>query len=434
MSGTGTREAHNDFPCIDGLRAFAACAVVLCHTVGVSSLINTTAGAYLAGLRAGVQIFFVISGFVLYRPFAQAHRTGNRGPRLGAYFRRRFLRIFPAYWIVLTVGFLLGVIELYGATSTIENYFLVQGYFDQPTVVGHSLLFIGLAPAWTLVAEVSFYVFLPFYAIAVWRVGRHRPVSTELVGLALLLAVGMTGTFLMTYGPTSRAIGVLPANLTPFALGMALAVAKTHVKLGSRTWRWTEHGFGTPWKAWLVAAVAFSATVWAIHYPAVLGYFSIPAATQLSYVCLIDIMGLFVVLPAVFGDQSRGAGRHVLKAGPIVFLGIISYGIYLWHVPVIDEANKLHLFGVSQGFPRFNFFEVSAFTLVVAGLIATASWFALEKPMIAFSHRHRLLPLGVGVRRRKTPTAATEAPPAPVAPLTPLTAGSVVALEPSTSD
>jgi len=429
MSGTGTKEAHNDFPCIDGLRAVAACAVVLCHTVGVSSLIDSTTGAYLAALRAGVQIFFVISGFVLYRPFAQAHRTGGRGPSLGGYFRRRFLRIFPAYWVVLTVGFLLGVITLYGVPSTIQNYLLVQGYFTQPLYADHKLVFLGLAPAWTLVAEVSFYVFLPFYALAVWKVGRRRPLPVEVAGLVLLAAVGMSASAWVAYGTPPRAVGVLPANLTPFALGMALAVAKAHVKPGGRPSLWAERAFGTPWKAWLVAAVAFSATVWAVHYPAVLSFFRIPGATQMSYVSLIDVMGLLVVLPAVFGDQYRGAGRRVLRAGPIVFLGIISYGIYLWHVPVIDESLKLNMYGTRHGFPRFDFFEVTAVTLVCTALLATASWYALEKPVIAFSHRRRLVPWGRGLRP-DTPSVAHAGPEAPTAAST---TGEVI-LEPSTAD
>lgn len=126
--------------------------MVLCHTAGVSSLIATQPGSYLAGFRAGVQVFFVISGFVIYRPFAQAHRSLSRGPKLVGYFRRQFLRIFPAYWLVLTVGvYVMGVIYLRGAQATITNYLLVQTYFPTP----QSFLY-GLGPAWTGLLKVWF--------------------------------------------------------------------------------------------------------------------------------------------------------------------------------------------------------------------------------------------------------------------------------------
>ncbi len=404
-----TREPHGDFPCIDGLRAFAACAVVLCHTAGVSNLITTTSGAYLAALRAGVQIFFVISGFVLYRPFAQAHRTKGRGPSLGGYFRRRFLRIFPAYWVVLTVGvYLLHVIVMTSDKATITNYLLVQSYVPQPS------FYTGLLPAWTLVVEVTFYVFLPFYALAVWRTSRRSPLSAELAGCALLLVVGIACSAWVAFGSPPLWVTVLPANLAPFALGMALAVTKTHLHASTKSWSWSERAFGTPWKAWLVAAVAFSATVWAIHFPAVTTVaLRIPDSTQFEYALLSSLMGLCVVAPAVFGDQYRGTGRRVLRAGPMVFLGIVSYGIYLWHFPVLIWTIQHNVYRELHGTPRINFFEVTAVTLGLTVLIATASWFLLEKPIIGFSHRPHLIRSGAGLRRRDAPSTADGAPNAP---------------------
>ena len=414
VSGTAPREAHGDFPCIDGLRALPAITVVLCHTVGVSGLVATTPGAYLAGLRAGVQVFFVISGFVLYRPFALAHFSQSRGPSMAGYFRRRFLRIFPAYWVVLTVGvYVLGVIYLFGEKAIVTNYLLVQSYTTQTA-------YSGLGPAWTLVIEVSFYVFLPFYALAIWRLGRRRPCSTELVGCGVLFVVALSCSALVAYGSPPMAISVLPAHFAPFALGMALAVTRTAVRPGTKAWSWSEQVAGAAWKPWLLAGLAFSATVWAVHYPAVLGVPGPTGSTQMSYSLLIGAMGLFVVLPAVFGDQSRGVGRRVLRAGPIVFLGLISYGIYLWHVPVITELRQNGMF-VTPGHGRTwtDFIEVSSITLVVTVVIATVSWYVLEKPLIQLSRRRRLLPASVTSSWR-APGRSTEAdsgedPPAVVA-------------------
>ena len=396
VSGGAARRSDGDasFPCIDGLRAFAALSVVLCHTVGVSSLISTTSGAYFSALRTGVEVFFVISGFVLYRPFAKAHLLGQRGPSLGGYFRRRFLRIFPAYWLVLTVGFAVGVIYLSGAASTASNYLLVQSYVRQPSFI------VGLGPSWTLVAEVTFYVFLPFYAAALWRLGRRHPLGIELVGCTVLIGVGIACICWYAYGSEPSFIQVLPANLAPFALGILLAVLKEMVPADSAVRRMCDSVFARPVVPWLAAALAFSATVWAIHYPAVLGFAPPPAATQIGYFLLTYAMGLLIVLPAVFGNQSQGAGRRVLRSRVVVLLGAMSYGIYLWHVPVMDEALNIHIVGSrGSGPPRVNFFAITVVTLALTAVVAAASWFLLEKPLINLARDPRRY-----MRRRTSPT------------------------------
>src|SRR3954468_20104855 len=92
------------FPLVDGLRAFAAIAVVITHT-GFLSTFNAhgLAGEVTARLDVGVTLFFIISGFLLYRPFVAARLEHRPAPRIPVYARRRVLRIVPAYWLALTV-------------------------------------------------------------------------------------------------------------------------------------------------------------------------------------------------------------------------------------------------------------------------------------------------------------------------------------------
>ena len=82
------------FPCFDGFRAAAALSVLLLHVAGSSGATqrNRDLGPYLARLDVGVAVFFLISGFLLYRPFVDAHIAGGRAPATLAFFRRRFLR------------------------------------------------------------------------------------------------------------------------------------------------------------------------------------------------------------------------------------------------------------------------------------------------------------------------------------------------------
>ena len=95
------------FPAFDGLRAIAAVTVVAVHVGFVSGLTPKNpsgVGMYTARLEIGVSVFFLISGFLLYRPFVVAHLAGAPKPRTGAFWLRRLLRIVPAYWLVLFVS------------------------------------------------------------------------------------------------------------------------------------------------------------------------------------------------------------------------------------------------------------------------------------------------------------------------------------------
>ncbi len=93
------------FPAFDGLRAIAAIGVLLVHTTFVTGITSRSSfGNYTARLEIGVAVFFLISGFLLYRPFAVAHLSGGPSLSAGAFWIRRLLRIVPAYWLVLTIS------------------------------------------------------------------------------------------------------------------------------------------------------------------------------------------------------------------------------------------------------------------------------------------------------------------------------------------
>ena len=92
------------FACFDGLRAIVAVSVLLLHTAWVSGFTSRSSlGAYTSRLEIGVSVFFLISGFLLYRPFAVSHLTGRTAPNRRRFWERRLLRIVPAYWLALTV-------------------------------------------------------------------------------------------------------------------------------------------------------------------------------------------------------------------------------------------------------------------------------------------------------------------------------------------
>ena len=124
------------FPCFDGLRAIAVVLVLLLHTAWISGFtLRSSLGIYTARLEIGVSIFFLISGFLLYRPFVLSHLTGERSPNTRRFWQRRLLRIVPAYWLALTVltyGFHLVSLGP-GWQGVVSHYLFLQIYF--PTQV-----------------------------------------------------------------------------------------------------------------------------------------------------------------------------------------------------------------------------------------------------------------------------------------------------------
>lgn len=134
---------------------------------------------YFQQLKAGVAVFFLISGFLLYRPFARTRYAGDHLPATLPYAERRALRIFPAYWVALAGAVVLvgrsgeavtatPVLSVHGALA----YFPLMQVYDSNTLLG------GISAAWTLSVELSFYVMLPLWAMLLRRVPvTHRASS-----------------------------------------------------------------------------------------------------------------------------------------------------------------------------------------------------------------------------------------------------------------
>ena len=125
------------FPLMDSLRAIAALSVLVTHSGFLSGAnLGTWYGDYTARLDVGVTIFFLLSGFLLYRPFVSARAGGARRPRIPDYARRRLLRILPAYWLALTVlAIWPGLPQMWEAHDWVY-YGLVQVYFPDWTPGG----------------------------------------------------------------------------------------------------------------------------------------------------------------------------------------------------------------------------------------------------------------------------------------------------------
>jgi peptidoglycan/LPS O-acetylase OafA/YrhL len=378
------RRSHAEFPCFDGIRALAALMVIVYHAVFFATAFDTPGGTLLWNLNAGVWIFFVTSGFLLYRPFAAATLAGASAVDLRRYAVRRFLRIYPAYWAVLAFfTFAIDKAVIEGFDGFLVNVLLLKTYVHE-----ENPFLIGLPPAWSLVVEVTFYAFLPLYA-AIVRVlaRRYEPAAVELAGVAVLGSIGIVAIVAIANGLDAPWVTVLPQHASAFALGMLLAlvvVRPWNPEVSARIERLGR--WPSVW--WALAALCF------VAMPLGLGIrpyepMSAPQAGGLNV--LQSLLGFFVVVPAVIGPQRHGAIRRLLRSRPVVFLGLVSYGLYLWHWWILGIV-----LGDWLGWElnRGNWVALFLVSFPVVLVAASVSWFLLERPILRAAgagarYRHR---------------------------------------------
>jgi peptidoglycan/LPS O-acetylase OafA/YrhL len=374
------------FPAFDGLRAIAALSVAITHSAFISgfNLRNDTWGPYTARADVGVAVFFVISGFLLYRPFVLARFRQADAPATLPYFQRRFLRIFPAFWLVFTL--VLFVPALHGLTfempsfgGLVAHYTLTHIYFQQH-VLG------PVQQSWTLATELSFYVFLPVWAFAMRRLGNgRRQVATELAGLLLLYAISVAFRLWLFDHRPARLNGMyntwLPARIDLFALGMLLAVGSAWLQAGNRTELRALRHWLFPWVCWAVAIASFwfLSVGFGLNDPNHRGpTANFSHAQQMWLQFFWGMTGFFLVAPAVFGPQDQGRIRRALNNRVLLWLGLISYGIYLWHEAVIDWYLNL----TDAVAFRSSFGRMTLFMLVFTILFSAISYYVVERPAL----------------------------------------------------
>ncbi|MEU5906202.1 acyltransferase [Micromonospora sp. NPDC047527] len=412
LSAPNTGRSDSWLPALEGLRAIAVIGVVVHHVAFLSGLTNSFArlGGVLARLDVGVAIFFALSGFLLYRPFALATIHGQSGPSVRRYLWHRALRILPGYWAMAAVGLVwLNIDYLRSVWDWAIPLLLAQIY--EPL-----RLPVGMEQTWSLATEATFYLALPVIAMLGRRMGGRTPLGRARRQLALgaiLVLAGLTWNA-YAHGPDSPLPGLgvlwLPAFLDWFGIGIMLAVlaswpASTTSSpflaglAGSGSgrgdddlWSATPRGLRVftfaPGTSWLIAG----ALLWIASTP-IAGPRGVEPAKAIESIVehLVFLLIAWCVIAPLVGPGSGGVPRALLGHRVVLFLGRISYGIFLWHLLALEACFRL------LGFTRMDssFWVLLALTLALTIPVATASYYLIERP----SRRFRR----VGQRRRDRP-------------------------------
>jgi peptidoglycan/LPS O-acetylase OafA/YrhL len=381
---------HPRFPLTVGLRGIPAVAILIGHAwlfskgFGTESTF-TLANRLLIRLDFLVALFFLLSAFLLYRPMI-AHRTGGApAPRTTDYARRRFLRLYPAYWVVLTVLAL--VPGLYGVWSgKWWAFYGLVDFLDFGTIHAacptYDRYFCGLPQAWTLNVDLTFYVALPFYAVLTGLFARRRDVRSwmwaELTLLAILAALSLwLGGAPFNFRQESWYRFSMLGHFYWFAMGLAIAVVSVAYKETGlpKALRFAET---RPELCWAGGIAIYLFTLYTF-YPAP---FTIAPFTDAQYDTLNLIQGVgaaLLFLPAVFGNPNRGLPARILGHPVLMWFGLISYGIYLWHVTIVVAL------GVGGG--ATDFWTALIYGALLTIPLAAASYYLVERQVLKLKYR-----------------------------------------------
>lgn len=372
---------------LTGLRGYAALWVMFFHCwgivmshIGIHEPIKhlvARIGLDISPLfrgGTGVDIFFVLSGFLLFLPFAEKLLQPEKQIDIKGYFRRRFLRIFPAYYVQMVILLILGsygLYKAYPASNWIAHSLMIHNFSREWTDNINGVW-------WTLPVEFHFYLLLPLCFLAINRIGIAWFVLTAaLVALAykviLFCFIGAEDTSYKLW-----LFGQLPGRIHMFAYGMIGAfLYKKYCE---------EKITGNTDGAGAILALAGITGIWLML--TVMGDITGAKVWRGHPVLYVhdSIVGLFILM-VVMGVCLGGKIIRLLFANRAsLYFGNISYGIYLWHFPIAimlfdNPKVAAHVKGTEN---YGNVGIITAVMLILIVLIADLSYRFIEQPCMRF--------------------------------------------------
>jgi peptidoglycan/LPS O-acetylase OafA/YrhL len=371
----------------DGVRGVGMLLVFATHLFLLADPAQTNMLAYgwaaplLGHIDLGLSAFFVLSGYLIARPFTRAYIAGTRRPGLRSYARNRVLRVVPAFYlftVLVLLRFGLDGSLLSGAAApentsawwqVLGQFLFVQGQTGGPAVV-------PIGPAWSIGAEVGFYVLIPIAAYAAYIAGSRLPTPQRRAALALAAIALVTVLSIAARAYDKFHFAWLtspPAIMYVFMPGVAIAVVEPLIAARlrdrarvARTIAWGAFAFG------LLAAVAYAATDYDVRQTPIhhaLGQRALLAAISTGAL----IFGL-VVLQLGTGTAPRLFANRVM-----LWMGARSYSFYLVHIWVLLEIE--HVLGAGESLAT-RVAIMTAVAVPVTTAIAALSYRFVERPFL----------------------------------------------------
>jgi peptidoglycan/LPS O-acetylase OafA/YrhL len=305
-------------PYIDGLRAVAVLSVVLYH-VGLP---------FVPGGFVGVDIFFVISGFLIINQIRAGIASGRFS--FADFWARRVVRILPPYLLVVAASvvaapFILVFADEYrqfgtevaysGAMASNFLYLGQEGYFN-PARDTKVLLHL-----WSLAVEEQFYLLAPIIMVLIWKL----PTKLRNILIAALLAMSFVGCIYWTSlgGDRNYSFYLAPMRAWEFIIGGLVASLASYVER-------LPSGIGRSLPIAGLTLIVFSVVMFTTEIP-------FP-----SYNAALPVFGAVLVIAGCISAPDVAAAR-ALSMRPIVFIGLVSYAWYLWHWPLLTLSPNIRV-------------------------------------------------------------------------------------------
>lgn len=331
-------------PALDGLRGVAITIVLLSHFVS---------GFFPGGF--GVTLFFFISGYLITGLMIdEFDRNGTVA--ISSFYMRRFLRLAPALIMMVCLTSISCWIA-FEKTSTAEIFAAVFYYINYFIILGGAMP-LPFAQLWSLAIEEHYYLVFPLVFSLTWKNQRQF-----LIGLILLCSTILAWRyFLVEHGADETRVHIATdTRIDSILFGAILAVA---VKSASN---WTTV-YGPLWFAGGLALLVSSFVIRNAEFRETLRY-------------SLQGMALIPIVYAVLFSQRFKFARSVLEFAPLVWIGKLSYSLYVWHYAVIPFAAKL--------IPTTNPVAHAAINILASLLMAILSFYLVERYFLALRNKFR---------------------------------------------
>jgi peptidoglycan/LPS O-acetylase OafA/YrhL len=346
-------------PGLDGVRGLAAIIVVVCH---FEIILPIPTFAVVPGGTVPLDMFFVLSGFLitslLLREQAKNGRIGK-----WAFYERRILRLVPALFVLLAFHCLFAYLTGISFHEEWTSLMSVAFYYSNWKLALNSNAFggniaNGLQHLWSLSFEEQFYLVWPWITIFILTI--RQQLRTVIIVIVVMMAVIDIHMAWIYHGINSYYADFIRTDTRAGSILMGALLAHIWVRSREPTRYLTQ-------TAWVAAAFL----LFCMPFTNNIG----PFLYRGGFVA-IDICCAIVILAIVDG---RWGGRHLFEFKPLVMLGLISYGVYLWHLPI--------LFAIRYYGPHWNDAVKVVVALTSTLGVSIASWFLIERPFMRMKSR-----------------------------------------------